>query len=286
MLIDINKIIIKDRIRKDFGNIEELAKDIKENGLINPPVVTPEYVLIAGERRTKACQVLNYSQIEVRVMTVKDALHQLKLEISENENRKDFSFSEKMQWAEQLKDEYSKIAKKNQGGRIRASTPIDSNKQVAKDVGFGNKETYRQAKYIYENGNEDLIKQLDEGQLSINKAYNTLKNQNKIQSRKPISNQVLKSLAIRSKGFCEICGWGGQGLENILVNHHIHKYSNTKDNSLNNLIMICPNCHGMIHTLESCNDNSVKSNILNHLSIKVSEKIKYYTKELTNKEVC
>jgi|SRR3712207_243585 len=95
MLIDINKIIIKDRIRKDFGNIEELAKDIKENGLINPPVVTPEYVLIAGERRTKACQVLNYSQIEVRVMTVKDALHQLKLEISENENRKDFSFSEK-----------------------------------------------------------------------------------------------------------------------------------------------------------------------------------------------
>ena len=127
---------------------------------------------------------------------------------------------------------------------------------------------------------------MDEGQLSINKAYNTLKNQNKIQSRKPISNQVLKSLAIRSKGFCEICGWGGQGLENILVNHHIHKYSNTKDNSLNNLIMICPNCHGMIHTLESCNDNSVKSNILNHLSIKVSEKIKYYTKELTNKEVC
>ncbi|MCD3319535.1 ParB N-terminal domain-containing protein [Clostridium botulinum D/C] len=188
MLIDIDKIIIKDRIRKDYGNIEELAKDIKENGLINPPVVTPEYVLIAGERRTKACKVLDYSQIEVRVMTVKDALHQLKLEISENENRKDFSFSEKMQWAEQLKDEYSKIAKKNQlsklknqssFGKILSNEKVDSSKQVAKDIGFGNKETYRQAKYIYENGNENLIKQLDEGQLSINKAYNTLKEEKK-----------------------------------------------------------------------------------------------------------
>ncbi|WP_243190810.1 ParB N-terminal domain-containing protein [Clostridium botulinum] len=153
MLIDIDKIIIKDRIRKDYGNIEELAKDIKENGLINPPVVTPEYILIAGERRTKACKFLNYSQIEVRVMTVKDALHQLKLEISENENRKDFSFSEKMQWAEQLKEEYSKIAKRNQANSTGGINPqllstlskaekIDSNKQVANDLDMGTT-TYR-----------------------------------------------------------------------------------------------------------------------------------------------
>lgn len=114
MLIDIDKIIIKDRIRKDYGNIEELATDIRDNGLINPPVVTPEYELIAGERRTRACKYLDYKQIEVRVMTVQDALHKLKLEISENENRKDFSYSEKMQWAEQLREEYSRIAKENQ----------------------------------------------------------------------------------------------------------------------------------------------------------------------------
>ncbi|BAO04927.1 ParB protein [Clostridium botulinum B str. Osaka05] len=182
MLIDINKIIIKDRIRKDYGNIEELAKDIKENGLINPPVVTPEYILIAGERRTKACKYLGYEQIEVRVMTVKDALHQLKLEISENENRKDFSFSEKMQWAEQLKEEYSKIAKKNMLKGVTLDqnlSKVDSNKQVAKDAGFGSKETYRQAKYIYENGNNELIQQLDDEQLSINKAYNMLKEEKK-----------------------------------------------------------------------------------------------------------
>lgn len=69
MLIEINKIKVADRIRKDYGDIEELARDIRENGLINPPVVTPEFVLIAGERRLKACQFLGYQQIEVRVMT-------------------------------------------------------------------------------------------------------------------------------------------------------------------------------------------------------------------------
>ncbi|WP_242950751.1 ParB/RepB/Spo0J family partition protein [Clostridium botulinum] len=176
------KILIND-YEVNIGNyFEELAKDIEENGLINPPVVTPEYILIAGERRTKACKFLNYSQIEVRVMTVKDALHQLKLEISENENRKDFSFSEKMQWAEQLKEEYSKIAKENMLKGITLDqnlSKVDSNKQVAKDTGFGSKETYRQAQYIYENGNEDLIQQLDDEKLSINKAYNMLKEQKK-----------------------------------------------------------------------------------------------------------
>lgn len=117
----------------------------------------------------RALRYLDYKQIEVRVMSVKDALHQLKLEISENENRKDFNFTEKMAWAEQLKKEYEKIAKENQGLRSDLTSDkilsnVDSNKQVAEDVGFDNKETYRQAKYIYENGNKEIIKQLDDGQ--------------------------------------------------------------------------------------------------------------------------
>lgn len=202
MLIDIDKIIIKDRIRKDYGNIEELATDIRDNGLINPPVVTPEYELIAGERRTRACKYLDYKQIEVRVMTVQDALHKLKLEISENENRKDFSYSEKMQWAEQLREEYSKIAKENQlsglkkgdipSDKILSNEKIDTNKQIANDVGFNNKESYRQAQYIWSNADEEMIKQLDEGKLSINKAYNNLKEKlkEKDEENKKLQNQL------------------------------------------------------------------------------------------------
>lgn len=267
MLIDIDKIIIKDRIRKDYGNIEELANDIRDNGLINPPVVTEkdgELILIAGERRTRACKYLDYRQIEVRVMTVKDALHQLKLEISENENRKDFSYSEKMQWAEQLREEYSKIAKENmRKGRcgIKVDESFQTRDKIVKDLDMS-AGSFSKAQYIWNNADEEIIKEIDEGTLTMNKAYNLLKGK----SRKPISNQVITSLLVRSKGKCECCGFGGQGLENIIIKHHIHKYADTEDNSLSNLIMLCPNCHGIVHTLENCKDKDIVNNILSKIN--------------------
>lgn len=180
MLLDADKIIVKDRIRKDFGDLEELAKDIKENGLINPPVVTPDNVLIAGERRFRAMtQILGWKQVEVRPMTVQDALHQLKLEISENENRKEFSFSEKMEWADRLKEEYRKIAEANShagttGTDVTLVGRVDN--KVAEQTGLGSREKLRKAEYIKEHADEEMIRQLDEGQLSINAAFVTLKN--------------------------------------------------------------------------------------------------------------
>jgi len=186
MLISIDKIKVSDRIRKDFGDIPELANDIEENGLINPPVVTPENELIAGERRVRALKYLGYEQIEVRVMSVKDALHQLKLEISENENRKDFSFSEKMQWADKLKDEYGKIAEKNStSGKHLPEVIGRVRDKVSQDIDMGSGEQFRKAEYIYQNADEEMIRKLDEKKLSINKAYLELK-----QEKESLENQL------------------------------------------------------------------------------------------------
>ena len=201
MLVEIDKVVVQDRIRKDFGNIDELAQDIKENGLINPPVVTPEFELIAGERRYRAMKSLGWQQIEVRVMSVQDALHKLKLEISENENRKDFSFNEKMTWAELLKEEYGKIAKENmsEGGQGRQiSDTLRTDSLVAKEVGLGSRDTYRKAQYIYENADEEMIKQLDDGKLSINGAYVSLKNKAK-QLEEEKENLKNKTLQLESE---------------------------------------------------------------------------------------
>lgn len=83
-----------------------------------------------------------------------------------------------MQWAEQLKEEYSKIAKRNieatQFGSSASQNSAKAEKirtddKVSQDVGLGSRDTYRKAKYIYENGNNELIQQLDDEQLSINK---------------------------------------------------------------------------------------------------------------------
>lgn len=188
MLVDIGKVIVDKRIRKDFGNITELAEDIKENGLINPPVVTPKFQLIAGERRLRAMEYLKYKQVEVRVMTVKDYEHQLKLEISENENRKEFTFSERIEYARKLEkiervkakerviisqnNNMAKAAKENFPGQVNSGQTRDI---VASKSGFGSGKNFQKAKYIVENASEEVIKSLDEGKLSINKAYMEIK---------------------------------------------------------------------------------------------------------------
>lgn len=185
MLVNIGDIIInEDRIRKDFGDITELAEDIKTNGLINPPVVTPDKVLLAGERRMRAMKQLGYMQVEVRMLTVRDYEHRLMIEISENENRKNFSFTERMDLARRLEAVEREKAKERQTANLTNSVvsqtfgqrenSAKSEDVVAAAVGLGSGETYRKAKKVVENADLELIKALNENQLSINGAYKKL----------------------------------------------------------------------------------------------------------------
>ncbi|HDD6775700.1 TPA: ParB N-terminal domain-containing protein [Staphylococcus aureus] len=185
MLIDINKVTVGKRIRKDYGDITSLADDIEDRGLINPPVVTPDYELIAGERRLKAMKKLDYRQIEVRVMSVEDYEHQLKIEISENEERKAFTYSERMDYAKQLERIEAKKAKDRKTSKLKQNkdTVTDQGPErkgetrdiVGKASSFGSGRTYARAKYIYENADEETIKEVDEGKKSIRKAHDELR---------------------------------------------------------------------------------------------------------------
>ena len=182
MLVDIERIQMEDRIRRDYGDVAELAADIAENGLIQPPLVTPELQLIAGERRLRACKTLGWAQIEVRVMCVRDAVHLLKLEVSENENRKDFTFSERMRWAARLEAELRRVAAGNSAAnlpgarRAAQGAPVGRVEEaVAQEVGIGGRDKYRQAKYIMGHATPELIRSLDEGQISVNAAYQKLR---------------------------------------------------------------------------------------------------------------
>lgn len=93
----------------------------------------------------------------------------------------------KMKWAEQLKEEYSKIAKENSISNLKhqnieeqefACREIGNTRdKIANDLDLGSGRNYDKAQYIYNNAPEELIQQLDDGRLSINKAYITLKEQ-------------------------------------------------------------------------------------------------------------
>lgn len=191
MLIDIDKIKVENRIRKDFGNITELAEDIKQNGLINPPVVIAEsdgtFTLLAGERRLRAMRSLGYKQVEVRTWGSLTDEQKLNIEISENEVRKDFSKSERIEYARRLEKIESIKAKERM--LIGKPDPTKNSAEgvtgevvsiVAEKIGIGSKDTYKKEKYISDNREvltpEDFA-DWDEGKLSTNKAYLKIKAQ-------------------------------------------------------------------------------------------------------------
>lgn len=187
MRIKISDIKVNDRIRKDFGDIQELANDIEENGLINAILVTPDYTLIAGERRLRAHEYLGREEIEVNVMEIRDAEHQLKLEIAENEQRKEFTFSERIEWARKLERvERVKAEERKRGGQGGVLLPQNSSEAnrtetrqvVAEQVGFGSHDTLRKAQFIADNASQEVIGQLNQELISVNKAYNDLKKNN------------------------------------------------------------------------------------------------------------
>lgn len=102
MLIRISEIQIKKRIRKDFGNLNELAESMNIHGLLNPIVITRDYMLIAGQRRLESAKKLGWEHIEVTIVDAPTRIQKLELEIEENIHRKDFTTDE-------IVDAYSKL---------------------------------------------------------------------------------------------------------------------------------------------------------------------------------
>lgn len=185
MIVDIDKIKVNERIRKDFGDLQELADSIvAAGGLIHPPAVTPDFELIAGERRLRACRdILGWKQMEVHVMPVQDAEHQLMLEIDENETHKSFSKAERIDYGRRLERIESAKAKERQGQRTDLTSctnlqNVNTRDMVAEKLGIGSGETYRKEKYIADNRDQlapEDFADWDEGRLSTNKAYQRIK---------------------------------------------------------------------------------------------------------------
>lgn len=121
MNIPVEDIAVVDRGRKDMGDLIALAKDIAENDQITPgtvrhateddlalygvdPTVT-RYILVAGERRYRACILAGKDTYKAEDRGVMTPLQQKIVELQENLNRKDLT------WAEEvlLKDEIHQL---------------------------------------------------------------------------------------------------------------------------------------------------------------------------------
>ena len=104
----ISSIIVGERHRKDFGDIDALAKSIAEIGLLHPVVITSNNELIAGARRLAACKQLGWKKVPVTVVNI-DAC--VRGEYAENTLRKDFTPSEMVAIAATLDGHERALAK-------------------------------------------------------------------------------------------------------------------------------------------------------------------------------
>ncbi|MCL2374285.1 MAG: ParB N-terminal domain-containing protein [Treponema sp.] len=94
MLVPIEDIKVKKRIRKDMGDIAALAASMKRFGQISPILITKKNVLIAGGRRLEAARSLGWRTINAIEVDISDELPKLEYELEENAQRRDFNEEE------------------------------------------------------------------------------------------------------------------------------------------------------------------------------------------------
>ena len=142
--------------RKTFKNIQSLADSIDSVGLQQPIIVSPsgeegKYVIVAGERRYRACQLLNWCEIECRVINPSDSITIEIVGLVENVERQNLSSKEKA----------AKILE------LRTCSHW-SNRALAKEVGVS--EAYIRKILKFENLSQEVKEKLANKEISQNAA--------------------------------------------------------------------------------------------------------------------
>lgn len=92
--VELQSIRVRNRIRKDLGDIDALKESIRRNGLLNPIIVTADFTLVAGQRRLEAARSLGWKRIPCYIVETGDPESLLQVELDENVARKDFTSDE------------------------------------------------------------------------------------------------------------------------------------------------------------------------------------------------
>ena len=102
MLIHIQDVKIKKRVRKDLGSLEPLKESMKRYGLLNPITLNARKELIAGHRRLESAKQLGWTSINAVIVDTRDEISQLEMELEENTQRKEFTNDELLRGYEKL----------------------------------------------------------------------------------------------------------------------------------------------------------------------------------------
>lgn len=94
-----------------------------------------------------------------------------------------------------------------------------------------------------------------------------------------LNKQIIDNLKRVYKGECQLCGQnlGEQYGKEIVQAHHIEYFSKSQNNNSTNIVILCPNCHALIHkcnpiyeratfSFKFDNGNNIKIKNIGHLA--------------------
>jgi ElaB/YqjD/DUF883 family membrane-anchored ribosome-binding protein len=122
MVVPIESIVVGERRREDFGDIEGLAKSIEQYGLLHPIVIDDDNNLVAGERRLRAHRHLGLLSIEVTNIGMLSEAARREIELEENLRRKDLAAYERDRDLTRLVETAAEVLKEQQSKAVDLRT--------------------------------------------------------------------------------------------------------------------------------------------------------------------
>lgn len=178
--VSVNQINVGPRFRKELGDIESLAKNIQELGLLQPIVLNENYDLIAGERRLEACKSLGWNEMPAVIVNLQDIIRG---EFAENAFRKEFTVSEMVAIKRAIEPLEREQARERQ---LAGQPPAESAEgggavrdRIASSLGVSH-DTLKKAEAIVAAAEQDperfdaLRQKVDRKEVSVNAAYKEL----------------------------------------------------------------------------------------------------------------
>lgn len=179
----------------DRGDLDEsFLGSIREQGILEPVVVTPDDTIISGHRRVAAALEVGIGEVPVRVQAYDSERLEREALVHYNRQREK-TFSQKMREAEVLEEIERERARERQGERTDLvdkrlvddsddASPSDYGKtrdRVSEEVGIGSGRTYSKAKQVWKAAQagdtvaQHEVSKLDQGEQSIHGAYQQVK---------------------------------------------------------------------------------------------------------------
>lgn len=186
-MINIEDLVPSEKNMYGIRDVEELAADIKENGLYHNLVVreteSGKYEILSGERRYHALKSLGHKKIPCQVRNLDDLDFEIML-IQANAKTRELTNGEKMKQVERLKVLYTK--KRGSGEKLEGKT----RDLIGNDLGMSGVQVGRYMK-IAEKLDEPLKEKFEKDEI-------TLRDADKLASL-PKENQVQEYQVLKQK---------------------------------------------------------------------------------------